>query len=72
MVTETTDNVEAPVESGNQDWREGLSEELRADPTLASIKDTESAAKTLIHQQKMMGNRIPIPKNDERVIYKAW
>jgi len=67
MVTETTDNVEAPVESGNQDWREGLSEELRADPTLASIKDTESAAKTLIHQQKMMGNRIPIPKNDEEM-----
>ena len=68
MVTETTDNaVLAPVESGNQDWREGLSEELRADPTLASINDTESAAKTLIHQQKMMGNRIPIPKTDEEM-----
>jgi len=69
MVTETTDNAveTAPVESGNQDWREGLSEELRADPTLASINDTESAAKTLIHQQKMMGNRIPIPKNDEEM-----
>jgi hypothetical protein len=66
MATETTDNaVLAPVESDNQDWREGLSEELRADPTLASINDTESAAKTLIHQQKMMGNRIPIPKTDE-------
>ena len=69
MVTETTDNADvvAPVESGNQDWRETLSEELRADPTLASINDTESAAKTLIHQQKMMGNRIPIPKNDEEM-----
>jgi len=65
---ETTDNaVLAPVESDNQDWREGLSEELRADPTLASINDTESAAKTLIHQQKMMGSRIPIPKNDEEM-----
>ena len=43
MVTETTDNaVTAPVESGNQDWREALPEDLRADPTLASINDTES------------------------------
>jgi hypothetical protein len=68
MVTETTDNaVLAPVESGNQDWREALPEDLRADPTLASINDTESAAKTLIHQQKMMGNRIPIPKTDEEM-----
>jgi len=69
MVTKTTDNAEvvAPVESGNQDWRSGLSEELRADPTLSSINDVESAAKTLIHQQKMMGSRIPIPKNDEEM-----
>lgn len=65
MVTETMDNVEAPVESGNQDWTAGLSEELRTNPTLANIKDIESAAKTLIHQQQMMGNRIPLPKNDE-------
>ena len=54
MVTETTDNAEvvAPVESGNQDWRSGLSEELRADPTLSSINDVESAAKTLIQDRK--------------------
>lgn len=68
MATETTDNVEAPVESSdNQDWRDGLSEELKAEPTLANIKDLESAAKTLVHQQKMMGTRIPIPKNDEEM-----
>jgi len=68
MATEATDNaaVAAPVESDNQsDWRTGLSEELRADPTLSSINDIESAAKTLIHQQKMMGSRIPLPKTDE-------
>jgi len=69
MVTEATDNVEqAPVESsGNQDWREALSEELRAEPTLANINDLESAAKTLVHQQKMLGARIPLPKNEEEM-----
>jgi len=52
--------IEAPV-----DWKSGLSDELQAEPTLANIKDVESAAKTLVHQQKMMGNRIPLPTNDE-------
>ena len=54
-------------ESDNQvnDWRANLPEELKNDPTLQNINDPESAAKTLIHQQKMMGNRIPIPKTDE-------
>ncbi|MCS5590727.1 MAG: hypothetical protein NZ824_12255 [Candidatus Thioglobus sp.] len=65
MATEVTDNVEAPVLSDNQDWKEGLSEELRADPSLANVKDLESAAKTLVHQQKMLGSRIPLPKTDE-------
>ena len=66
MATEGMDNAEAPVLSDNQtDWRSGLSEELRADPTLSSINDIESAAKTLIHQQQMMGSRIPLPKTDE-------
>jgi hypothetical protein len=67
MATEVTDNADAPVLSDNQatDWREGLSDELRAEPTLANINDLESAAKTLVHQQKMMGSRIPLPKTDE-------
>jgi len=65
MATTETDNALAPDLSDNQDWRDSLSEELRSDPTLESIKDIESAAKTLIHQQKMMGSRIPLPKTDE-------
>lgn len=65
MTTEAVDNAEAPAASDNHDWRDGLSEELRAEPTLANINDIESAAKTLVHQQKMMGNRIPLPKTDE-------
>ena len=53
--------------SDNQstDWRSSLSDELKNDSTLANIKDVESAAKTLIHQQKMLGSRIPMPKTDE-------
>ena len=32
------------------------------------IKDLESAATTLVHQQKMIGSRIPIPKTDEEKV----
>ena len=61
----TENKVLGSSESDNQDWRSGLPEELKNDSTLQNINDVESAAKTLIHQQKMMGNRIPIPKTDE-------
>jgi hypothetical protein len=75
MTTESQDNpivTEEPnsvLGSGtvgdNQDWKETLPEELKNDPTLQNYKDVESLAKTVVHQQKMMGNRIPMPKNDE-------
>ena len=57
--------------SDNQstDWRSSLSDELKNDSTLANIKDVESAAKTLIHQQKMLGSRIPMPKTDEERVH---
>lgn len=47
------------------DWRSGLSEELQNDATIQNINDIESAAKTLVHQQKRMGSLVPIPKTDE-------
>ena len=74
MADEQTTATENPVEetsilgseaSDNQDWRTGFEEEVKNDPTIQNIKDVESAAKTLIHQQKMLGSRIPIPKTDE-------
>ena len=74
MADEQTTATENPVEetsilgseaSDNQDWRTGFEEEGKHDPTIQNIKDVESAAKTLIHQQKMLGSRIPIPKTDE-------
>ena len=49
----------------SEDWRSSLSDEIKNDATLSNIKDIESAAKTLIHQQKMLGSRIPLPKTDE-------
>ena len=48
--------------SENQDWRSSLNDELKNNPTIQNIKDLESAANTLVHQQKMIGSRIPIPK----------
>jgi len=65
--TATTETEILSDSSDNQttDWKDGLSDELKVDPTLANIKDVESAAKTLIHQQKMLGSRIPMPKTDE-------
>ena len=51
--------------SDNQDWRSSLNDELKNNPTIQNIKDLESAANTLVHQQKMIGSRIPIPKTEE-------
>ena len=72
QTTTTNDNPAQESVLGSQgsdnqstDWRSSLSEELRADATLSNIKDLDSAAKTLIHQQKMLGSRIPLPKTDE-------
>ena len=75
QTTTTNDNPVQETVLGSQgsdnqstDWRSSLSEELKADATLSNIKDVESAAKTLIHQQKMLGSRIPIPKTDEEKV----
>jgi len=72
QTTTTNDNPVQETILGSQvsdnqttDWRSSLSEELKADATLSNIKDVESAAKTLIHQQKMLGSRIPLPKTEE-------
>ena len=70
--TQITDAVQNTVntvlgsESDNQnDWRSTLSEDLKNDPTLSNFKDVESLAKTVVHQQKVLGSRIPLPKTDE-------
>jgi hypothetical protein len=51
--------------SDNLDWKSTLPDDLKNDPTLSNFKDVESLAKTVVHQQKQMGNRIPLPKTEE-------
>ena len=77
--TEVADNPEPATEqnsesvlgsgiSDNQtqtDWKSSLPEDLRNEPTLQNLNDVESLAKTVVHQQKMIGNRIPLPKTEE-------
>ena len=80
MIEETTTTEDNPVaetsapaettvlgstEGDNQDWKSTLSDDLKNDPTLSNFKDVESLAKTVVHQQKVLGSRIPIPKTDE-------
>tara|TARA_R100000742_G_C4256686_1_gene74551 strand:- start:186 stop:1016 length:831 start_codon:yes stop_codon:yes gene_type:complete len=82
MIEETTTTEDNPVaetsapaetvlgstEGDNQDWKSTLSNDLKNDPTLSNFKDVESLAKTVVHQQKVLGNRIPIPKTDEEKV----
>ena len=77
MANEQTTTNDNPIEetvqpstvlgsgSDNQDWRSSLPDELKNDATLQNFKDVESLAKTVVHQQKVLGSRIPIPKTDE-------
>ena len=53
----STTDAQAPA-----DWRSGLPEEVRNDPSLSDIKDVGSMAKSYINGQKLIGkNRIALP-----------
>tara|TARA_R110002020_G_scaffold227691_1_gene438364 strand:+ start:326 stop:1168 length:843 start_codon:yes stop_codon:yes gene_type:complete len=77
LTTESTDNLATEQNSAsvlgsstvgdnqNDDWKSTLPDDLQNDPTLQNFKDVESLAKTVVHQQKVLGNRVPIPKTDE-------
>lgn len=48
-----------------QDWRTGIPEDLRSDPSLADIKDVGNLAKSYVNSQKLIGkNRISLPGED--------
>lgn len=55
--------IPAPQDFKWQDnWKDGLDEELKKEPSLASIKDIPSLVKSYIHGQKMIGKeKIVIP-----------
>jgi hypothetical protein len=49
---------------GTATWRDSLPEDIRADPLLMPVKDVNELAKTYVHAQRMLGNRIPKPSGD--------
>jgi len=56
------DPVEKTPEQIQDDWKAGLSDDLRADKSLENIKDISSLAKSYIHAQRLVGaDKIPVP-----------
>lgn len=57
----------APVEGSGEsasaaDWKAGLSEDLQRDPSIATIPDVETMAKSYVNAQRMVGaDKIAIP-----------
>ena len=48
--------------SDNQDWKSTLPDELKNDATLQNFNNVDDLAKTVVHQQKRLGNTISLPK----------
>jgi hypothetical protein len=47
------------------DWKAGLPADIRAEASLADIKDIASLAKSYVHAQKMVGvEKLPMPKDN--------
>ena len=64
-VVESAAPESADAGSSVSDWRSGLSEEIRNDPSLTSIQDINGLAKSFIHGQKMIGaDKVVVPKDD--------
>ncbi|MEN6537927.1 MAG: hypothetical protein ABFD60_07855 [Bryobacteraceae bacterium] len=53
------------------DWRQALPVELRAEKSLAQIKDVSSLAKGYVEAQRMIGGSIRLPKPDAKPEEKA-
>ena len=57
-----TNDTTLTAEKVATDWKESLSDELRADKSLENIKDIEGLAKSYVHAQKLVGSdKIPVP-----------
>ena len=57
-----TNDTTLTAEKVATDWKESLSDELRADKSLENIKDIEGLAKSYVHAQKLVGaDKIPVP-----------
>lgn len=49
---------------GDSSWRDSLPDELKADPSLASVKDIPSLAKQFVDAQRHIGGSIRIPSEE--------
>ena len=56
--------VSDPTPAAPTDWRQGLSDELRAAPALNDVADVGSLAKQFVDQQAFLGNSLRIPGPD--------
>lgn len=65
MTNDPASNPQGGNEGNENDWRAGLPEELRAEPSLATFKDVGSLAKSYVHAQKLRNERGLIPPKDE-------
>ena len=64
-MSEDVGSVEIDAGSSGGDWRASLSDDIRHDPSLASIQDVNGLAKSFIHGQKMVGaDKVVLPKED--------
>ena len=61
VVVEAPPVVETPP-AGTPDWREGLPEELRAEPSFKDVPDVPTLAKRFIDTKKMVGGSLKVPK----------
>lgn len=64
-MSEDVGSVEVDAGSSGGDWRASLSDDIRHDPSLASIQDVNGLAKGYVHAQRMVGaDKVVIPKED--------
>ena len=64
-MSENVESVQVDAGSSGGDWRASLSDDIRNDPSLASIQDVNGLAKSFIHGQRMVGaDKVVIPKDD--------
>lgn len=56
--------ADPPVEPPGEDWRSGLSDELKGEKSLEDFKDIGGLAKSYVEAQKMIGTSIRIPSED--------
>ena len=62
----TTAAATTTQQTTTTDWRESLPADLKADKSLATIKDVGSLAKSYVEAQKLVGGSIRLPKADAK------